>query len=394
MYKGYLDAFYRKNPDINDSQYHKHLDALLTDSFEFVSSYTKNFRRLGLEANCIIANDKILQNKWDRENRIKWNSTRSILFDQIKSYQPEILWIENLSLFTNEMLKQLRREIKSLKLIIGYHCSPLNSKITDSLNEVDFIITCTPGLKEVFESLGKKTFLVYHGFDADLIKVINNIQEPLRSNFVFSGSLIPGGNFHNARIRLIEQIVRSNVDIDLYVNLENRLKIRTKQFLKIINSFLSSFGLEQASKKIKILDHGRSEIVNYSNILLHKVKLPVFGIDMYNLFRQSKIVLNYHIDVAGASAGNMRMFEVTGAGSCLLTDNKKNIGDLFEPDKEIIVYDNPDDCIEKVKWLLNNENDRKRIALNGQQRTLKYHTVQHRCETIIGLINQELKYLH
>ena len=113
---------------------------------------------------------------------------------------------------------------------------------------------------------------------------------------------------------------------------------------------------------------------------------------MFKLFNRSKIVLNFHIGVAGDYAGNMRMFEVTGVGSCLLTDNKKNINDLFIPGSEVVTYDNPDDCIEKAKWLLNHEDERKKIALAGHQRTLKFHTVENRCRTIIDILEEVLNH--
>jgi spore maturation protein CgeB len=97
-----------------------------------------------------------------------------------------------------------------------------------------------------------------------------------------------------------------------------------------------------------------------------------------------------HIGVAGNFAGNMRLFEATGVGSCLLTDNKKNIDDLFDINKEVVVYNNPKDCIEKAKWLLKNESERKKIADAGQQKTLKMHTVENRCKLILEIIDKEL----
>ena len=36
------------------------------------------------------------------------------------------------------------------------------------------------------------------------------------------------------------------------------------------------------------------------------------------------------------SAGNIRMFEITGVGSCLLTENFNNIPQLFDIDKEVV----------------------------------------------------------
>jgi spore maturation protein CgeB len=100
--------------------------------------------------------------------------------------------------------------------------------------------------------------------------------------------------------------------------------------------------------------------------------------------------LNMHVGVAGDYAGNMRIFEVTGVGSCLLTDNKKNIGELFETDKEILVYNSTEDCLEKIKWLSDHEEERKKIADEGHWKTLKYHTVENRCKQIHEIISKEL----
>ena len=133
------------------------------------------------------------------------------------------------------------------------------------------------------------------------------------------------------------------------------------------------------------------KVKNYPELILQKKLDPVYGTEMYNLFANSKIVLNNHLGATGNYAGNMRLFEVTGVGSCLLTDNKINITDLFIPGNEIIVYDNINDCIEKVKWLLENDYKRKKIALDGQKRTLSDHTVEKRCFQIKSIIDKELE---
>jgi spore maturation protein CgeB len=177
----------------------------------------------------------------------------------------------------------------------------------------------------------------------------------------------------------------------LYVNLEENYRIRIKQAIYFFSGFIKSAGLENVFKKMSFLQYGKTRVDSYSDALIKQNNPPVFGVDMLNLFRESKIVLNFHIGVAGEYAGNMRMFEVTGVGSCLLTDNKKNMSDLFVTDEEVVVYDNEEDCVAKVKWLLDHEDERKKIALAGQQRTLKYHTVANRCQSIIEIMNTELK---
>ena len=85
----------------------------------------------------------------------------------------------------------------------------------------------------------------------------------------------------------------------------------------------------------------------------------------------------------------MRLFEVTGVGTCLLTDWKKNIGELFEPDKEIVTYSSLEECSEKVKWLRNNPKACKEIAEAGQARCLRDHTFAQRVLELDEIIRKE-----
>ena len=97
MYAGYLEAFYKRFTGTKYLSYDDHYNLLLNDTTEFAGSYTRTFRKLGVDAKCIIANDYYLQNKWQLENGIKSNKSRDILFDQVARFKPDILWIENLS---------------------------------------------------------------------------------------------------------------------------------------------------------------------------------------------------------------------------------------------------------------------------------------------------------
>ena len=391
MYSGYLNSFYAKNSEILKMPYEEHLNYLLEDSTEFVGSYIRNFRKLGIDARCIIANDNILQKKWSTENVLNHKSGNEILFEQVKLYDPDILWIENLSLISFDWLTHIKNNLKNIKLFVGYHCAPFNKKVLDSLRGIDIMITCTPGLKSEFEKTGKKSFLVYHGFDKDILSRITQENLIIKNDFIFSGSLISGGDFHSKRIKLIERIIKENINIQLYVDLEKDYKIRAKQSVFLLNRLLTKMKMGNLISNNTILGYGKSWVNSYSDTLKRLNCQPVYGIEMLDLFRESRIVLNYHIGVAGEYAGNMRMFEVTGVGSCLLTDNKKNMNDLFDTEREVVVYDGEDDCIAKVNWLLEHEEERKKIASAGNQKTLSSHTVENRCRLLIEILNAELK---
>jgi spore maturation protein CgeB len=130
------------------------------------------------------------------------------------------------------------------------------------------------------------------------------------------------------------------------------------------------------------------------------VKPSVWGYEMHRVLASSQISLNVHTDkytnhTIGATytgfATNMRLFESTGTGTCLLTDWKANLHEFFELDTEVVTYKSIDECVEKAKWLVNNPTTRKKIALAGQKRTLKDHTLEKRVQYLDQIIRKYIK---
>jgi spore maturation protein CgeB len=113
----------------------------------------------------------------------------------------------------------------------------------------------------------------------------------------------------------------------------------------------------------------------------------VWGMDMYQALRRSKITLNSHIDMAGREAGNMRLFEATGVGTLLLTDFKDNLDTLFAPDREVAVWRTIDDCLATIDRTLRDDAGRAAIAHAGQARTMAQHTYRHRAREILDFVD-------
>ena len=78
-------------------------------------------------------------------------------------------------------------------------------------------------------------------------------------------------------------------------------------------------------------------------------------------------------------------------GTCLITEWKKNLADLFEPDLEVVTYRSAEECIEKVRYLLDHDEERQAIAAAGQKRTLRDHTFARRVRQLDELITPMLK---
>ncbi len=113
-----------------------------------------------------------------------------------------------------------------------------------------------------------------------------------------------------------------------------------------------------------------------------RVHQPIFGHKMYELLKTSFAVFNIHTDAVVGEVGNMRLFETTGVGGCLITDKGSNLKDLFVPDEEVVTYDSVEECVEKLNFLRENPGERDKIALAGHERTIKEHTSFNRCVEI------------
>jgi spore maturation protein CgeB len=99
---------------------------------------------------------------------------------------------------------------------------------------------------------------------------------------------------------------------------------------------------------------------------------------MYRVLARSRIVVNRHGDIAEGFANNMRLFEATGMGALLLTEEATNLGELFVPGQEVETYADADELVAKIRALLADEDRRAAIAAAGQRRTLDDHTYARR----------------
>ena len=77
-----------------------------------------------------------------------------------------------------------------------------------------------------------------------------------------------------------------------------------------------------------------------------------------------------------------RMFEVSGCGSFQLTYYVEGLANCYDIDREIGVYSDSDDLIEKVQFYLAHEQLRETIAAAGYQRTLQEHTFANRFQRV------------
>lgn len=97
------------------------------------------------------------------------------------------------------------------------------------------------------------------------------------------------------------------------------------------------------------------------------VKGPVYEENLYKAYYLSKINLN--ITMRSIESGiPLRVFDIMAVGGCVFTNFQEEVGELFNIDKDIVVYHCMDEYLEKAKYYLKHDKERETIGVNGYVR--------------------------
>jgi hypothetical protein len=127
----------------------------------------------------------------------------------------------------------------------------------------------------------------------------------------------------------------------------------------------------------------------YLNIISKNFNLKkdifVIGNEMVKVINEYKIHFNRNL----SDDINYRTFETLGCKTFLLTNKTPGLEYLFDIDQNIITYDDKN-LIEKIRFYLNNEEERIKITDLGYNHVINNHTFFKRAERLIEIINQNI----
>ncbi len=107
---------------------------------------------------------------------------------------------------------------------------------------------------------------------------------------------------------------------------------------------------------------------------------------MVRLYNKSKIVINKHYEFTACGA-NVRTFETLGCGAFQLVDNQKDISAMFRDGEDLVIYRDGDDLKRKVGYYLRNDDERKRIALNGYEKAHRPYTYKNSLQKMMDIVS-------
>jgi spore maturation protein CgeB len=365
-YPSFLRSHYAATLGLKKTTYENQLRHLLLACFGVSDSYSKHLTQLGCQASDLIVNCAPLQKQWGKENNLPistlamqlpsrvvrlplvnsyLNSLPGLLdaaIAQVRQYKPDVLFCHNLSFFPGKVLKQLKDEL-GLLIVGQIACPPPSDSF---LQGYDLILTSFPHFVSRFRNLGLASEYFRLAFDQRVLSYVEEVPRDISASFV--GGITPN---HTHTLPLLENLA--------------------------INTAMTFYG------------YGASTLPDSSRVATRH-KGEVWGLDMYRILARSRLTLNRHIDISECYANNMRMYEATGMGAMLLTDNKLNLNELFNIGSECVVYNSVGEAVELVRYYTDHPEEADAIARAGQARTLGEHTYRHRMQELIRLLQHYL----
>jgi spore maturation protein CgeB len=395
-YPTYLKQFYEQRHELKPQPYAVQYQTLMADCFMWADFWTDPLGQLGYEVWEPVANAEPMQKAWAREHGVSYEEETwltDILTAQVKTFRPDILFVFDYNSFSGEFLEFLRHECSSIKLVLGWCGAPYSdSKIFKSF---DVVLSNIPLLVESFQKAGHIAKYMCHAFEPKILQKFNQ-KVTQEIAFSFIGSVVKGKGYHNQRENLLKTLVL-NSDLQIFSDISQASKqelytLALKQSLYDLIQATSSFPgakkLLTTIPKIKNIANSQTRPTSQyvDQAIASRSQPALFGIAMYQALFNSQVTLNSHIDIATRFASNMRLYEATGVGACLMTEWQDNLHELFEPDSEVVTYRSSAEALEKFHYLLEHQDERRTIALAGQRRTLQDHTFKVRAEYLNTLI--------
>jgi spore maturation protein CgeB len=109
---------------------------------------------------------------------------------------------------------------------------------------------------------------------------------------------------------------------------------------------------------------------------------------MVRLFAQSRVVLG--VGTIGHCtdfyALKLRDFDAPMSGSAYLTHDNPDLAGLYDIGRDIATYRDVDECVDRARALLADDDARERMARAGRERALRDHTWDRRFGELFRLL--------
>jgi spore maturation protein CgeB len=355
-YDLYIEHVYSKNIGLGDLSYNQQINKILNDYFGWPPALVKRIGQMGHKVDILIVNIEPLQRAWARENGCEFDDKSwkyTIPIEQVKRFSPDVIWIGSMFNYFGDYLGQIKQYCQR---IFAWTACPITKPL--DLSHIDCMLTSHANYQSYFKERGKAAEILLPCFEEDILE---SVVESRDVDCSFVGGLSWA---HIERIEIIKKLA-DMTPIQIW-----------SDYPKLVSRGIFEPKFWSAYLKLRSIKS--------------RINSSVWGMDMYGVLARSKITINVHAEVASGLAGNMRMFEATGMGSLLMTEDAPNIDKLYRSGEEVITYTSIDDLIDKIQYYIDRPTELTSIAQAGQARTLKAHSTVQRSKELIEIFTRYL----
>jgi spore maturation protein CgeB len=398
LYPEFERQFLAANPDHAELSHQQLYERLVGMHFGLADVYVRHLRVHGCEAEYHCVSLEPLQKTWAREHGVNYGKRtwmRDIVLAQVRQFRADVLFLQDTVLFDAKFRQQLRDAGRRPIVLVGWRAAPTPDFRV--FNDLDVILTAGPHFVEQFRHYGANAHLLPLAFDETVLDLLSPAPEQDLA-FTFVGTVGTVNGPHASRYTLIESLLQTGL-LEVWGDepaTGDGLRRAAHKTVYQINRFLGSLGMPPAARAtLPVIRRGVDWQHDPTRPALRsrfsdRMHASAFGLDAFRILSRSKTTLNCHIGAAGKYAGNNRLFEATGVGACLVTDWKEDLDRYFKPDIEVVTFRSPEECADKVRYLLQHDCSRKAIAAAGQRRTLREHSYAGRAQLLIDVIQSTM----
>lgn len=113
------------------------------------------------------------------------------------------------------------------------------------------------------------------------------------------------------------------------------------------------------------------------------------SIDKYaDVYRRSKIALNFCYHPNGIAQVKGRVFEVTSCGAMLLEAENNETAQFFDPMVDYVPFSDEKDLVDKIRYYLAHDDEREEITANGHKKVNEKYNPEIFWQTVIEKVLQ------
>jgi spore maturation protein CgeB len=197
------------------------------------------------------------------------------------------------------------------------------------------------------------------------------------------------GQPYGVRRGIIQQLREAGVDVHVWGRGWNEGRLSQDEMIRVFNQSRVNLNLTNAYGPITDPETGlaakiRGRVAHAFDGVPFGKQLKAVGkaclAEIYGR-RLDPVVT----DSSGASYAEQikgRNFEIPGCGGFLLTGSADNLEEYYQDGREVVIFHDDDELIDKIRYYLAHDEERSAIAQAGYERTLREHSYVHRFREI------------